>query len=102
MVGGGLGLGGVTLAPEVCRDDGELPGEQGATSCQMVWVWGLPWRSKSGGPLPPWRTWISASPVSIIDDSNPSNIRPPLMVQAGHRRSLPAVQGVLDLFAVAV
>src|SRR5438445_6040176 len=41
----------------------------------MRCVWGMPWSSRSGGPLPPCRTQITASPVSIIDCLNPSNIR---------------------------
>jgi len=30
----------------------------GATLCQMCRVWGKPWRSRRGGPVPDFRPWI--------------------------------------------
>src|SRR5215510_5507417 len=40
----------------------------------MTWVWGLPCSRSSGGPLPPWRRRMVASPVSIVVRRKPSNI----------------------------
>src|SRR6185437_6765566 len=47
---------------------------RGATLCHIAWVWGLPCRRSSGGPLPPWRTAIVASPVSMVERRKPSNM----------------------------
>ena len=47
---------------------------RGATMCHITCVCGWPCSSSSGGPLPPWRTRMVASPVSIIALVKPSNI----------------------------
>ena len=39
---------------------------RGAILCHMTWVCGLPCSSSSGGPLPPCRSRICASPVSMV------------------------------------
>src|SRR5919205_3639894 len=46
---------------------------RGATAVHIACVWGCPWSRRSGGPSPPRRRRIVASPVSIVVSSKPSN-----------------------------
>jgi hypothetical protein len=47
---------------------------RGATRCHVAEVRGCPWSRTTGGPSPPWRTKIDASPPSTWSVLKPSNM----------------------------
>jgi hypothetical protein len=48
--------------------------KRGATLCHVDDVRGCPCKSKTAGPVPPWRTKMEESARSTRSDVNPSNI----------------------------